>query len=203
MTPPLFIALEGLDGAGTTTQAARLISWLQGRGRSVLLTREPSDGPVGRLIREMLRGQHGDVDDTAMSLLFAADRRDHLAREIDPAVQRGQDVISDRYVMSSMAYQGRGTEEAWARHINSRARSADLTVFLEVSVDVCLGRMQARGQERELYERRETLLEVRSAYRREIQASSCAPELVVIDGELPVESVTSAIIAEIVRRYDL
>ena len=83
----LFIVLEGIDGSGTTTQLERLASHLRQRGRPVLPTREPSAGPVGRLLREILLGQHSDpagkpVDGRAMALLFAADRRDHRAQAL-------------------------------------------------------------------------------------------------------------------------
>src|SRR6185369_8913434 len=107
----IFVVLEGIDGSGTTTQLGRLQAYLERRGRAVHPTREPSTGPVGRLLREILLGQHrlpgGEpADGLAMALLFAADRRDHVRREIEPALGAGRDVVSDRYLLSSLAYPG-------------------------------------------------------------------------------------------------
>src|SRR5574341_1198614 len=93
---PLLIALEGIDGAGTTTQAALLCDWLRGMGTRVHRTQEPSAGPIGQLLRLLLRGPLR-VDPAAVALLFAADRLDHLAREIEPQLASGAHVVTDRY----------------------------------------------------------------------------------------------------------
>jgi len=101
------IVLEGLDGAGTTTQARRLVEHLRRRGQRAHGTREPSDGPIGRLIREMLVGQHavaaGAIRQSTFGLLFAADRMDHLQREVEPQLAAGVTVISDRWYHLSLA----------------------------------------------------------------------------------------------------
>src|SRR4051794_5711725 len=102
MTAGKLIVLEGIDGAGTTTQAQRLGKHF---GARVHVTREPSDGAAGILIRQILRGEYHPYDHTALALLFAADRLDHLKREIEPQLQKGVHVISDRYVISSLVYQ--------------------------------------------------------------------------------------------------
>src|SRR5579864_7294663 len=109
----LFIVLEGLDGAGTTTQLVRLAERLRRAGERVVATAEPTDGPIGALIRQALRRRlvHRDgraLTDESLALLFAADRVDHVAGEIEPALARGQHVLCDRYVLSSLAYQGSG-----------------------------------------------------------------------------------------------
>src|SRR5215471_2535238 len=107
-----FVVLEGLDGAGTTTQAERLASRLRQAGYAVLVTREPSDGPVGTVLRRALAGgvalphRGGPLSDHTLALLFAADRMDHLCAEILPALGKGQIVLCDRYLLSSYAYQG-------------------------------------------------------------------------------------------------
>src|SRR3989442_1021120 len=98
-----FIVLEGIDGAGTTTQTVELSVALRKDGRKVVVTREPSGRWVGQLIREVLVGQKM-FPPAAVALLFAADRLDHLEREIKPALAGGEDVISDRYLLSSLAY---------------------------------------------------------------------------------------------------
>ena len=99
VTPPMFNVLEGIDGAGTTTQAERLVTHLSGLGRKAHGTREPSQGPIGLLLRDLLRGEHAPqpgrpVDGRTMALLFAADRIDHLEREIEPQLAAGYDVVA-------------------------------------------------------------------------------------------------------------
>ncbi|MFM2418433.1 MAG: hypothetical protein RL385_3156, partial [Pseudomonadota bacterium] len=113
MQPPVFIVLEGIDGAGTTTQTARLVSALTAQGRRTQATREPSDGPVGVLLRQMLRGRVVSPSGKAppseeLALLFAADRLDHVSAELRPLLADGVSVVSDRYDYSSVAYQSAG-----------------------------------------------------------------------------------------------
>ena len=153
-----FLVLEGLDGAGTTTQASRLCAWLASRGRKAHLAAEPSKGPVGTEIRQVLSGRlrgagGGDFDPRALALLFAADRLDHWESEIRPNLEAGLDVVSDRYVLSSLAYQGVTTgDAAWVAAINGRAPAPDLTLFLRVRPAVALRRRYAATSEREMFE---------------------------------------------------
>ncbi|HSS39071.1 MAG TPA: dTMP kinase, partial [Polyangia bacterium] len=153
----MFIVLEGIDGSGTTTQLDRLGRHLSARGRRVHPTREPSQGPLGRLLREILLGGHrlpdgGAVDGLAMALLFAADRRDHLTREIEPALAAGMDVISDRYVLSSLAYQAQEADRAWVAGLARDLRVPDLTILLDVPVAVAAARRRAAGRSDERYD---------------------------------------------------
>ena len=195
------LVLEGLDGAGTTTQARRLKDALIARGHAVHVTREPSDGPIGRLIREMLTGGHtlpagAAIEQANFSLLFAADRLDHLQREIAPALAAGQVVISDRYDHSSLAYQGTGAERDWIRVLNQRARRPDLTIFLRVRAEVAADRRQAAGRSQELFEEIAMQRRVAAGYDEVMAACLAAGEAVVIlDGELPLDEVTAAIVA--------
>jgi len=119
------IVIEGLDGAGTTTQARRLVEHLNAKGTRAHLTREPSDGPVGRLIREMLVGSHAipgaTISQGTFGLLFAADRLDHMQREVEPALAAGKLVVSDRWYHSSLAYQGTGADRDWIATLNARS----------------------------------------------------------------------------------
>lgn len=196
----LFV-LEGLDGAGTTTQARRLADALRARGHAVHVTREPSDGPIGRLIREMLTGGHalpggGALDQAAFSLLFAADRLDHLQREVAPALAAGTIVISDRYDHSSLAYQGTGAERAWIATLNERARRPDLTIFLRVRAEVAADRRLAAGRSQELFEDLAMQRRVAAGYEEVMAACAAAGEaVVVLDGEQPLDDVTGAIVA--------
>src|SRR5262249_23134396 len=127
------IVLEGIDGSGTTTQAHLLGAHY---GARVHVTREPSDGPVGGEIRKILRGAHAPVDAAAVALMFAADRVDHLAREIRPRLDARVHVVSDRYLMSSLVYQGYSVRYDWVLTINQMAQKPDLTILLDVPVEV-------------------------------------------------------------------
>ena len=121
--PGRFIAIEGIDGSGTTLQTRLLADWLAARGHTVLETREPSHGPIGVLVRERLSVRSAPLEPAALALLFAADRLDHLAREVVPAIARGAVVLSDRYLLSSLAYQSLDCDAAWVRE-----RVEDLTL---------------------------------------------------------------------------
>jgi dTMP kinase len=201
------VVLEGLDGSGTTTQCAALGLALRERGHEVLVTGEPSGGPVGTLLRQALTGrlglpgQAGPLDAPTLALLFAADRTDHLAAAIEPALARGAVVLSDRYLLSSLAYQGAELGLAWVAAINRQARQADLTLFLEVAPTLAARRRLGRGAPEELYEAAAVQRRTQRAYRRAIQQRRRAGELVrILDGARPVEEVTREALEEIVRR---
>jgi dTMP kinase len=179
---PYLIAVEGLDGAGTTTQCHRLVAWMRGRGRRVWATAEPSLGPVGSLIRQILKGGDPTFDRSALALLFAADRLDHLQCEILPHLAAGDDVVTDRYVASSLAYQSLDADLAWVRAINQAARHADLTLYVRVPVDVCLQRMAGRSAQREVFEERDVLMRVSAGYEAVLSELRAVGAVEVIDG---------------------
>ncbi|MCC6752305.1 MAG: dTMP kinase [Deltaproteobacteria bacterium] len=195
MTPPRgrLIALEGLDGAGTTTQARLLVERLVAAGLPAYLTREPTDGPIGRLAREALRGGAGGVSRATLALLFAADRLDHLAREIQPQLEAGIHVVSDRYVYSSLAYQSLDLDPAWVAELNRHAPDADLTVWLDVVPEVAQTRLAQRGGPREIFDPMEQQRRVAASYEALLGGSADrgaihgrAPRAVRIDGTQPV-----------------
>lgn len=198
----LFIALEGIDGAGTTTQAALLVDWLRSQGQPVHTTREPSDGPIGVLLRQVLRhrvvvsagdGASRPLDPGAVALLFAGDRLDHLDAEVRPCLQTGVHVVSDRYLGSSLAYQSLELPLDWVRAINGRADAPDLTVLLRLDPVAALARVSRRqGDARELYEREETLARVAACYDTLVADGALANAL-VLDAERPIAEVAAAI----------
>lgn len=104
----LWITLEGGDGSGKTTQAELLAAWLTDAGRTVVRTREPGGSDVGQLIRDIVLHHRGDIAPRAEALLYAADRAHHVATVVRPALERGDIVLQDRYLDSSVAYQGAG-----------------------------------------------------------------------------------------------
>jgi dTMP kinase len=196
------IVLEGLDGAGTTTQARRLAEALRAAGHTAHVTREPSDGPIGRLIREMLTGGHAiegeRLEQATFGLLFAADRLDHVQREVAPALAAGTVVISDRWYHSSLAYQGTGAERDWIRVLNQRARRPDLTVFLRVRPEVAAQRRADAGRSEELFEDQKMQRSVAEGYDEVLAELGAAGERIeVLDGERPLDEVTAAIVAAV------
>ena len=144
----LFIAFEGGDGAGKSTQVELLAAWLRERGREVVTTREPGGTEIGRSIRALLLDASTTVSPRAEALLYAADRADHVASLVEPALRRGAAVITDRYVDSSLAYQGAGREleQSEVRRLSAWATDGltpDLTIVLDLPADV--GLLRAGG----------------------------------------------------------
>lgn len=163
---PSFIAIEGLDGSGGTTQARLLADWLEAGGGRVCRTHEPSSGPAGRFIRAALEpgSDAGVLGDNVLPYLFAADRRDHLDREIVPALGRGEHVVTDRYYHSSLAYQSLSVGLHLVAELNRDFRAPDLTVFLDLSPEACLERIHARGAPIERFEALDRLRQIHDAY---------------------------------------
>jgi dTMP kinase len=186
------IAIEGIDGAGTTTLARHLVDRLAAAGIAGHLTREPSDGPVGALLRRILAGEHAPVDATTLSLLFAADRADHLQREVEPQLRAGAVVVSDRWYHSSLAYQGTGEERAWILALNARARRPDLTIFLQVDPEVAAGRRAADGRAEEIFDRLATQRQVAAGYLAVIEMLRERERIEILDGEQPADQVAEA-----------
>jgi dTMP kinase len=195
VTPGRFIVFEGLDGSGTTTQAKLLAERVQQRGRAVHLAHQPSEGPVGLLIRQILAGRAatpqadgklGVVDERGMALLFAADRLDHLGSQIEPRLARGEDVILDRYTLSSLAYQGASVSHEFIHAANRFARKPDLTLFLYVPASIALERVRARGAKLERYETASHLQAIEREYSRLVGTLA---SVVSIDGTRPIAEV--------------
>jgi dTMP kinase len=199
--PGRFVVLEGIDGAGTTTQSARLVDRLRNEGNkpAVKLTREPSDGPIGSLVRQVLTGRiitpGGRAPGwTTMALLFAADRMDHVESEIEPFLMQEGIVVSDRYDASSLAYQsvssGRGGEKAvnWIRDLNKHALRPDLTVVLDLPSDIAASRRETRGEAAQLYEQNEVQRALAVFY-RDLAKHMPEDRVIIIDGHGTIDDV--------------
>jgi dTMP kinase len=157
-----FIVLEGIDGAGTTTQGEALVEGFARAGLRAHFTHEPSRHPVGRLLRQLLVGTPGieRLDWDGMALLFAADRLQHVKCEVEPALAAGVAVVCDRYDLSSLAYQSATAPDAervlpWLRALNQRARRPDVTLVFDVDPAQAEERRARRGGPPELFERRD------------------------------------------------
>jgi dTMP kinase len=201
--PGRFIVLEGLDGAGTTTQSRLLCERLQKDGRTVYVAHQPSDGPAGQLTRQILAGRAattladgklGVVDERVMALLFAADRLDHLSSQIEPRLARGEDVLLDRYTLSSLAYQGASVSHDFIGQVNRYARKPDLTLFLYVPAQVAFDRVKARGSRLERYETPAQLAQIEREYSRQVGTLA---SVVSIDGTRSIDQVAEACYAAV------
>ena len=211
--PGYFIVFEGTDGSGLSTQAARLRDRLLAAGRAAYLTKEPSTGPAGAMVRLALTGRLGvapytshqagadtaadlwqPLDDEVLALLYAADRLDHIRQDIAPRLARGIDVVCDRYRLSSLAYQALGADAAWVAALNSKARRPDLTLFLDVPPEVGRVRMAARQGAVELYEQESKIRRIRANYLRLIPLAQADGEAIaVVDGEGAPDAVAARV----------
>jgi dTMP kinase len=200
-----FVVLEGIDGAGTTTHVGRLAERLRTMRVPVRATREPSDGPVGTLVRQVLTGRvvvpGGRAPGWAtMALLFAADRMDHVESEIEPFIADGGVVLSDRYDASSLAYQsvssGADSKEAveWIRSLNRYVRRPDLTIVLDVSPETASERRLHRGEAAQLYEQNEVQRALVEFY-RDLHKHMPTDRIVHVDAAGSLEEVADRVLA--------
>jgi len=199
----LFIAFEGGEGAGKSTQSKLIATWLVERGYEVVTTREPGATPIGRQLRHLLLDpENAELAPRAEALLYAADRAQHVATVIRPALARGAVVVSDRYVDSSLAYQGVGRALSTAEidRLSQFATSGlrpDLTVLLDVRVSVGLARTSSRDAVPDRLEAESTAFHerVRSAFRELAEAG--ADRYLVIDAGLPPDVIHQQIVRRI------
>ncbi len=167
MSAARFIAIEGLDGSGGSTQLALLKAEFERRGQACVVSREPSDGPVGKLIRAQLAG---GVSDGVLPYLFAADRRDHFDSVILPALARGENVLSDRCALSSLAYQAEAHGLGKVMRLNEDFPPPDLVILLDLDPAECLARIAARGLPRDRFETLERLRTIAAGYDAAVRA---------------------------------
>lgn len=193
-----FIAFEGIDGSGKSTQAKLLADRLKDNGISIYETREPTDAPIGSLTRQILTGRI-KTDNKVIAALFLADRLDHLLNDLDgicAKIDSGVTVISDRYYFSSYAYHSVDVNMDWV--ISANSICADLlrptcTVFIDVTPDESLDRI-AKGRYRsELFETRERLTIVREKYMEAFEKLKDQENIVIIDGNQSPEKIAEDI----------
>lgn len=201
-----FVVVEGIDGAGTTTQTQRLARALAVRNKRVCETREPTDGPVGMLLRQVLRGRlvaagGGKVSWQELALLFAADRLDHAATELLPQLEAGCWLISDRYDYSSVAYQSASAGDVstipWLREINRFAPRPDLTLVIDVSPEIARERRLARSAQREIFDDDAFQRSLASFY-RDIDRHFPGDRIVHVDGDGDPDQVFAALLPFVV-----
>lgn len=200
----LFITFEGGDGSGKSTQSGILIDWLTAKGHTVVVAREPGGTELGLELREIVLHRRGDIAPRAEALLYATDRAHNIATVVRPALDRGEIVIQDRYLDSSVAYQGAGRvlDPVQVRDLSLWAADGllpDLTILLDL--DETTGR-ERLDDARTRYDRLESEEDdfharVRAAYLRIAQTEP--DRFVVIDATDPVDSIAAAIRARVAR----
>lgn len=198
MKKNLFIALEGIDGSGKSTQARLLGKKLEEAGHKVYLTFEPTNRPIGVMIRTILKGG-SPTDERVIAGLFVADRLDHLLNPEDGIIQKLQDgftVICDRYCFSSYAYQGTHMDMDWV--INANAMSANIlrpniNIFIDVAPEVSIGRINANRESVELYETLGNLTLVRAKFFEAFDKLQYQEQIALVDGNQTVEVIANDI----------
>jgi dTMP kinase len=181
-----FICLEGLDGCGKTTQAKLLVRRLKTKYEAVY-TAEPSRGQIGKFIKKRYLHASTRGSTVVEALLFAADRVEHLKNEVVPALEKGKVVVSDRYVFSSLAYQGAaGLDLKWIESVNKHAFRPDLALFIDVDPKTVVGRLK---QKKSVMENLETQLKVQQVYYKYVETGA----LVRIDGNKSKREVAKAV----------
>ena len=186
----IFVVIEGLDGSGKTTQAVLLAERLS-KNHQVMLTAEPSRGKIGAFIRDCCLYEQTRLPTEAEALLFAADRIEHMQKELKPALAEGKLVICDRYVYSSLAYQGSaGLSLEWIKTVNARAMQPDFSLFLDVSPERVLERLQRK---KSVMETLEIQQKVREIYLKYVENG----ELIRIDGDKTREVVANELFVKV------
>lgn len=198
----LFLTFEGGDGSGKTTQINRLVAWLESQGQTVVVTREPGGTDLGVELRNIVMHRKGFIAPRAEALLYAADRSHHIHTLVRPALERGDIVVQDRYLDSSVAYQGAGRvldpDEVRGLSLwGTEGLMPDLTVLLDVPASVAKARQAAEDRD---YDRLEAEAEefhtrVRESY---LALARAEPErFLVVNGELPIEEIHQVIITRV------
>ncbi|AJC71064.1 thymidylate kinase [Thermococcus guaymasensis DSM 11113] len=190
----IFVVMEGIDGAGKSTQAKLLAKWFEKKGYEVVLTKEPTDTAFGKLIRRLVLtgGKEGIIDGARISheaeaLLFAADRAEHVHKLIKPSLESGKVVISDRYFYSSLAYQwARGLDLKWLIDLNRFAVRPDLVVLLDLPVKESMKRINGRGIKTEFDKIVELQKKVRENY---LKLAEMFPEIKIVNAQNSIEDI--------------
>jgi dTMP kinase len=203
---PLFIAFEGIDGSGKSTQMNLLAHRLADQGHALHLTCEPTFHPIGTLIRQAFTGDH-PLDDRVIAGLFVADRLQHILDEEQGILRRleeGFTVLTDRYYLSSYAYQGAHMPLEWVIEANALAARLcrpDLHVFIELAPEEALDRIRQRSPATQLYETLSTLTRVRDTYYRAMELIRDEETIVRVDGSKTLEAIAEEVWSAVQRQF--
>ncbi len=183
------IAFEGLDGSGLSTQAVMLKKYVASRGKSAILTKEPTDGLIGGLVKASLR-REWKLNPLGVQLLFAADRSHHLTNDIEPAIKKGRVVITDRYILSSLAFGSLDVSLNFLKQLNAPFRKPDITFIIDTQPKICVQRLKNSRFHFEVFEDEQKLEMVRRNY---LSLKNYFTGAVIIDGNKKPDEVFAEI----------
>lgn len=198
MKKNLFLAFEGIDGCGKSTQAKLLADFLERAGHKVYLTCEPTESPIGTMIRNIF-SRKMEADDRVIAGLFVADRLDHILNKTNGLLKKleeGYTVITDRYYFSSYAYQGTHIPMNWVIQANSLSAELlrpDLNIYIDISPERSMQRIQAGRTQADLYETLENLQSVRNNYLKAFEQLRHQENIFVTNGDQPIEALAATI----------
>ncbi len=193
-----FIVFEGIDGSGKTTQINLLKKRIENYGLVCHDTKEPTDGPVGSLLRQCLTGDT-TVDEITLAVLFAADRTDHIFNTSDgllKKIEEGMTILSDRYILSTYAYQSVKVPLQWVMGLNSVAAGRlhpDCHIFIDISPRTAIERITNGRSHKELFENEKRLTEVRNKYFELFRQFENTENIIIIDGAQSIEKISDDI----------
>ena len=203
----MFIALEGIDGSGKSTQTAMLREYMKKCGRHVHETREPSDLRIGRMIRQYLTGEL-KADNRVIAALFVADRLEHILDAEQGLLKKrndGYDIITDRYYFSSYAYQSVDMPMDWIINANSAAAELmkpDVTIFIDITPEAAMSRISANREGTELFETTDRLRATRDKYFEAFKKLRDSENVVIIDGSGDAETVHGLIVKTVEKFFE-
>ena len=202
----LFIAFEGIDGSGKSTQVKLLTQKLEAAGLKVYTTCEPTDGPIGKIIRDIFSHKM-EADHRTIAGLFVADRLDHLLNKTNGILKKleeGYTVITDRFYFSSYAYQSPHVDQDWVIKANSLSadlRRPDLNIYIDISPELSIDRLNKGRESIELYETLENLQNVRDKYFEIMELLKAEEKVLIVDGNREPKIISEEIWDNIANRF--
>ena len=196
--------MEGIDGSGKSTMVAGLRRKLEEKGYGVEVTKEPTDGPIGKYIRQVLRGEK-ELGHAELQLMFTADRAHHHNEMIDPAIESGKHVITDRHALSTISYgAAMGLDQEWLENCNAPfLEKVDFGLYIDLRPEIAMERRARSGTKLELFEKLPLLQKIHAAYKRSLENPRInppsRPKWYVVDGTLGPEELVGKTY-EIVRQ---